>query len=97
MSCDHSKTCSCGCCEGAENGTPASTRNEPGQRALRYRVGVHGAFKQSMLLGLAGKPGLHNLSTRADNDATVALIDAWSVVLDVLTGEELQALAGRQF
>lgn len=40
--------CGCGCCEGTEPLTPESTANRPGLSALRYRVGTHGSFLQTM-------------------------------------------------
>jgi hypothetical protein len=50
---------------------------------------VHGAFKETMLeqLPAAGPPPhpLSALTTRQDDDPTVALVDAWASVLDVLT------------
>jgi len=105
----HNKSCSCGCCEGIESLTPEDTSNEAGLQDLRYRVGTHGAFKESMLKGLASAPNFNesvasvdidpevealalaryklsrDLTTRADDDPTIALMDAWAVVLDVLT------------
>lgn len=85
MSTEHNKSCTCGCCEGIESGTPQDTSNEAGLRDLRYRVGVHGSFKKSMLKGLSGAAVLQDLTTRADEDPTIALMDAWALVLDVLT------------
>lgn len=74
----------CGCCEGVESLTPASLENQPGLSALAYRVGTHGAFKESMLAALSGHEALAGLTTRSDDDPAVALIDAWSTTLDVL-------------
>ncbi|MCA1634281.1 MAG: hypothetical protein LC802_11460, partial [Acidobacteria bacterium] len=86
----------CGCCEGAEQLTPASTANRPGLGALSYRVGTHGSFLETMLArlsnhalaapegGAAAQP-LRSLTTRDASDATVAFLDAWASVADVLT------------
>lgn len=74
----------CGCCEGVERETPVSIENRPGLSALAYRVGTHGRFKESMRAALSAEPALADLTTRADDDPTLALIDAWATVLDVL-------------
>jgi len=70
-------------------------QNDPGQDALRYRVGTWSDFYERMKLALsrttieddAGENThpLADLSTRATDDPTIALLDAWAVVLDVLT------------
>jgi len=75
----------CGCCEGVEALTPASVVNRPGLSALLYRVGSHGSFKATMQTALSRDPALQALKTRADDDPSVALLDAWAIVLDVLT------------
>ena len=75
----------CGCCEGVTPLTPASIENPPGQAALAYRVGTHGQFKASMQAQIAGQSALNDLTTRDDDDASLALIDAWATTLDVLT------------
>lgn len=74
----------CGCCEGVKTLTPADVSNRPGLSALAFRIGTHGAFKQSMLASLTGKIPLAGLTTREDDDPAIALMDAWAVVLDVL-------------
>lgn len=77
----------CGCCEGLQDRTPAPLFNRPGLSALGYRAGTFSLFKQSMLAGLtrADRPALDGLRTRADDDFSIALIDAWAVASDVLT------------
>ena len=75
----------CNCCEGIEPLTPASLENQPGLSALVYRVGTHGQFKATMQAALAGQPALNSLATREDDDHSIALIDAWATVLDVLS------------
>lgn len=74
------------CCEGLRIHTPAAIDNRPGLAAIAYRVGTHARFKRSMLarLSAAEFPALHNLNTREDTDASVALLDAWAAVADVL-------------
>ena len=75
----------CGCCAGIGESTPASVFNLPGLSTLAYRVGTHARFKQSMLLGLSQHSALRRLTTRDDDDPTIALVDAWAAALDVLT------------
>ena len=61
--------------------------NRPGLSALAYRSGTWRQFKESMLAALTGSahPALAELATRADDDFTIALLDAVAVVGDVLT------------
>ena len=73
------------CCEGVSYLTPASVENIPGLSTLVYRVGTHGKFKSSMLTGISSKPVLDELKTREDDDASIALLDGWATVLDILT------------
>ena len=77
----------CGCCSGLEALTPLAIENRPGLSAIAYRVGKHASFKESMLAGLstARRPALQGLSTRNDEDFSIALLDAWATVADVLT------------
>jgi predicted phage baseplate assembly protein len=77
----------CGCCEGITVETPFAIDNRPGLSAIAYRVGTHVQFKASMLARLSGAdvPELGNLKTRDDADFTIALLDAFAVVSDVLT------------
>lgn len=77
----------CGCCEGLAVETPAEVSNRPGLSAVAYRVGTHARFKASMLARLSGSglPELGKLKTRDDDDFTIALLDAWAMVADVLT------------
>lgn len=74
----------CGCCEDAA-GDIAAPVNAPGLSALGWRVGTHSSFNAALLTGLAGEPELRALATRDASDASVALLDAWAVVLDVLS------------
>jgi baseplate J-like protein len=79
--------CTCGCCEGVEALTPLSTVNRPGLDAIAYRVGTHSAFFATMRARLSGQdhPELSGLTTRAADDVSIALLDAWATVADVLT------------
>jgi baseplate J-like protein len=87
MSCTGTASCSCGCCAGTSVQTPQRERNRAGLSALAYRVGAWASFKESMLARLSSSdyPALMALKTRADDDFTVALLDATSIVLDILT------------
>jgi len=77
----------CGCCEGIEASTPAPVLNRPGLSAIAYRVGTHAQFKETMLARLSAshQAALRGLNTRDDDDLSVALLDAWATVCDVLT------------
>ncbi|MEM1053955.1 MAG: putative baseplate assembly protein [Bacteroidota bacterium] len=75
----------CGCTTGIERHTPMSIENRPGLSALAYRVGTHGRFNASMQAAITEQPGLAALTTRDSSDPTLALVDAWSMVLDVLS------------
>ncbi len=80
----------CGCCEGVEPLTPLPTVNRPGLDALRYRVGTHATFFETMVASLSShrlgelRP-LERLTTRDPSDPAIALLDAWAAVADVLT------------
>lgn len=90
----------CGCCVGTEIVVPLSEANPPGRSVLRYRVGTYAEFFETMLARLTGltidvpstagtgidrlQP-LAGLTTRALSDPTIALLDAWAIVGDVLT------------
>lgn len=78
---------SCGCCEGLEPLTPKSTANRPGLDQLRYRIGTHSTFLETMKARLSSQdfPALKELKTRESDDPAIALLDAWAVIADVLT------------
>lgn len=83
----------CGCCEPQLQ--PAPLYNRPGLPALRYRAGEYGTFLRRMLNKIGayalpdgprqGQRPLAALTTRAADDASVAVLDASAVVADVLT------------
>jgi predicted phage baseplate assembly protein len=90
----------CGCCEGIQILTPQPTSNRPGLSALIYRVGTHGAFLETMKARLTTMTvdvpaadgqttetflPLLDLTTRDSSDFSIALLDAWATVADVLT------------
>lgn len=76
----------CGCCEGLVVETPVEIANRPGLSAIAYRAGTQTRFKASMIAGLSasGVAELRKLRTRDDDDFTIALLDAWAMVCDVL-------------
>ncbi len=91
---------SCGCCEGTRKITPLPTANRPGLESLIYRIGTHGAFFETMKARLGNMvveaPGgdgqtietfypLQGLTTRDPSDPSIALLDGWATVGDVLT------------
>jgi predicted phage baseplate assembly protein len=90
----------CGCCDGVQKLTPADETNRPGLDALHYRVGTHAQFFETMKARLStievqgvGSDGqtpatfrpLQGLTTRESNDPSIAMLDAWATVGDVLS------------
>lgn len=77
----------CGCCEGIAVATPRPVENRPGLPAVSYRPGRFVDFRTSQLARLSAdeRPALASLRSRENDDFTIALIDAWSCVCDVLT------------
>lgn len=83
----------CGGCTD-ETTEPALT-NRPGLDALDYRTAVYGSFFKRMIARLGreaipdgdftGQRPLRDLTSRAPDDFSISLIDAWAVVGDVLT------------
>jgi hypothetical protein len=75
------------CCRGIEVLTPEPVANPPDRRALRYRAGTHRTFLSTMLARLSSVdfPGLWKLTTRESDDPSIALLDCWATVGDVLT------------
>ncbi|KAA8884201.1 putative baseplate assembly protein [Nocardia colli] len=80
--------CGCdNCCTGIAVATPMPVANRPGLPALTYRVGTHPQFLASMRarLGSSEVPALAALTTREPSDLSLALLDGWATVADVLT------------
>ncbi len=89
----------CGCCKGLEKVVPVSTANRPYLDALSYRVGTHATFLETMVsrltdhyLDITSEKGvverirpLQDLRVHSPDDPSVAMLDAWAVVADVLT------------
>jgi hypothetical protein len=79
----------CGCCEGRSIKTPAVVYNRPGLGAIGYRVGTYHDFKDTMLTSISSRPELQKptakLTTRDDDDPSIAVLDTWAMVADILT------------
>src|ERR1041384_4339969 len=77
----------CGCCEGISAETPVQIENRPGLSAIAYRAGTHAQFRETLLARLTGsrRPALTGFTTRDSDDFSIALLDAWATVGDVLT------------
>lgn len=80
-------TCTCGCCLGLTALTPVKLYNRQGLSAIAYRVGTQPQFKGSMLAALSSSShlALARLGSRDDDDFSIALLDAWACVAEVLT------------
>lgn len=77
----------CDCCTGIQAQTPAEIENSPGLSKIHFRSGSHRQFKASLLAALTDSdfPALGGLRTRDDEDFTIALLDGFSAMADVLT------------
>jgi hypothetical protein len=83
----------CGCCDVAI--PQPELYNRPGLPTLAYRIAIHPTALRRMLDALPTQPvppddpdnprPLTVLSTRADDDPAIALLDVWATVTDVLT------------
>lgn len=87
MSCSGAASCTCGCCSGISQETPATVQNRPGLPVISCRVGSWSQFRDTLLarISLSGQPQLRQLRTRENDDFTIALLDAFSAMADVLT------------
>jgi hypothetical protein len=84
MTCEHLVD-DCGCCTPATRSTPAAVSNTPGKPAVERRVGTAAAFAATMAAQLTRQEALAGFTYRQPDDPAIALVDAWSAVLDVLT------------
>lgn len=74
---------------------PEGVHNRPGLPAISYRLGSHSSFLRTLLARLpffevtddsgGRKRPLADLTTRERDDPSIALLDAWATVADVLT------------
>ncbi|WP_162529336.1 putative baseplate assembly protein [Segeticoccus rhizosphaerae] len=65
--------------------TPHSLYQRPGLPTLGYRIGTHQDFLTSMRARLAAYPELQQLTARTTDDPSIALLDCWAVVADIVT------------
>jgi len=77
----------CGCCTGITMETPEFIGNRPAQAAIAYRVGRYATFNSSMLacLSQSAYTPMQLLRTRDPGDFTIAMLDSFAGVLDILT------------
>ncbi|HEY9608015.1 MAG TPA: hypothetical protein V6C93_01545, partial [Allocoleopsis sp.] len=71
------------------NSTPdpfSKPENRPGLSQIAYRIADYRGFLNRLLSQLpAREGGLQKITARLNDDAAIALLDAWAVVADVLT------------
>ncbi len=87
-------------CSGTDSKTPIQIINRPGLSELKYRIGKYSSFFESMVARLnqacagdtadctdeiAAFPLRERFRTRSPSDPSIALLDAWATVADVLT------------
>ncbi len=79
--------CTCGCCAGLTVETPIGISNAQGLSAIAYRIGDWGTVKATALSRLSSSdfPALSGLTTRGDDDFSIALCDAFATMADVVT------------
>ena len=77
----------CGCCAGVGIQAPALLYNRPGLAAIAYRIGTHSEMLASMQARLSSQeyPALAKLRTRDSDDFSIALLDAYACMADVLS------------
>ncbi len=77
----------CGCCEGLSIKAPTVLYNRPGLSAIGYRIGTHSEVQASLQARLSSQnyPALGKLRTRDSDDFSIALLDAYACMTDVLT------------
>jgi hypothetical protein len=78
------ESCNCECKE-VKSYTPVRIFNPSGLSSLSYRVGTHARFKAQMVSEIASEPDLDQLTTRSDTDLSIALLDSWASIADVIT------------
>lgn len=77
----------CACCDGITVETPRGVANRDGLSAIVYRIGDYAQFRESLHATLSSSKlaRLADLRTRAADDFTIGLLDAFSCAADVLT------------
>ncbi|MDH4234106.1 MAG: putative baseplate assembly protein [Gallionella sp.] len=84
---EFTKQDSCGCCEGVNIKAPALISNRPGLGIVAYRIGTHSEVLASLQARLSSQdyPALAKLRTRDRDDFSIALLDAYACMADVLS------------
>jgi hypothetical protein len=79
--------CDCAACAGVTQSTPVIIDNSPGLPHISARIGVYSSFLASMLAGLSdsNRPALAPLTARTPEDYSIAVLDAFAMVGDILT------------
>src|SRR5262249_61750532 len=74
-------------CQGITAIVPEAIFNRRGLSQVRYRVGTQVDFLRSALAALSDPQfsALRSLTTRDSDDFTIALLDGWATLADVLT------------
>ncbi|WP_396957663.1 putative baseplate assembly protein [Nitrosomonas sp.] len=77
----------CGCCEGVSTQSPIAIHNRPGLAVIAYRIGTHHQILASLQARLSSRdfPALAKLRTRDRDDFSIALLDAYACMMDVLS------------
>lgn len=77
----------CGGCAGTVAEAPREPFNRPGLPTVAYRIGDYASFNRTQLALLSSSSlgKLSELRTRELDDFSLALIDSWSVVGDILS------------
>lgn len=77
----------CGCCDGVSIEAPAVLYNRPGLSAIAYRIGTHSEVLASLQSRLSSQnyPALAKLRTRDSDDFSIAMLDAYACMADVLS------------
>lgn len=77
----------CGCCQGVGSQAPVVIHNRPGLSAIAYRIGDHADVLATMQARLSSQeyPALARLRTRDSDDYSIALLDAYASMADVLS------------
>src|ERR1044071_2030207 len=80
----------CDCCEGPNVLIPLAPANRPGLSVLHYRIGTHATFFETMQARLSNGEFLElaALKTREKRDPSIAWLDAWATLGDVLASSQ---------
>ena len=84
---EHTLQDACGACEGVSIQAPSVPYNRPGLSAIVYRIGTQSEVLASLLARLSSQDyrALAKLRTRDSDDFSIALLDAYACMADVLS------------